>query len=139
MYCSTSCQQKAYNSYHRTECEMLPFLKLGGMHEEMVAVRLPLKAFLIGTKQGTELKNLMGNTQIHYMIMGKWKYSGEKLSSEDYASILNLPWNNPKDLSTNSVRAKLSALKSIFKALWRVNFFDNGEVTPPVSNNFRER
>lgn len=106
MYCSEGCRQDAYDSYHRTECKLSSMLSYG---EEVETLWLPLRIFLIGTKQGSELTNLMNDPNVYESLDGKRKCVDVPYSN-DYYSILNLLWQNYLDTSSGSTNPKHSFL-----------------------------
>lgn len=126
MYCSERCRKEAFDLYHRIECRILPWVRLmedsGG---ELDNILLCLRMFLIGTKQGSLLTELMRNSNVYDCLEGKLNCVDVSYR-DDYLSILNLPWrfDEVPPLSPKEKLNKLDIVSQLFRALRCVDFIE---------------
>ena len=120
MYCSEHCRKQAHNSYHRVECEMLS-----------IEYRIPstvrssiefteLRMLLIGSKQGTQLRNLMEKLTLRDILTEDTDPTN-KVFVNNYLSVLRICRTfNPllADWSVSCAARALALLK-------RTSFFTN--------------
>ena len=119
------CIRDRYNTYHHTECKILNSLT---DKDELGEVLFPLRMFLIGTKQGSELVKLMNDSKVLAMLKGEWNCNEMPYQSNDYFAILNLPWKTGNERSCKtplSESRKFISLMLIFDALQDIGFFHN--------------
>ena len=95
-----------------------------------------LRIFLVGTKQGTELTNLMNYPRVYESLEGKRNCVGVPYSNE-YLSIMNLYWkidcNQSFSLLMNNERIS-SLIGKIIQLLSRLlDFFGKGEDSKVIS------
>lgn len=123
MYCSERCRREAYDSYHRVECIVVPLFSVS---EQQEVILLALRTFFIGTKQGSELTNLMNDPNVYDCLEGMWEDANVP-QLENYLSVLNLIWrvNDNEFPSPVSMFAAYTIAGILFGALKHVNFFKN--------------
>ncbi|XKL65692.1 hypothetical protein PGB90_009112 [Kerria lacca] len=89
MYCTERCYNEAIIQYHRVECRVFQFTETYKLH--IVGPKLlTLRLFLLATKDGTLLKNLMNDYVYGHINSNKDFNFGNVYIPEDYFNIHNL-------------------------------------------------
>ena len=126
MYCSVECREKAFNLYHEIECKMLPLW--GNVEKSCLQRRLLiLRAFLRGTKQGSELTSLMSNPEVYDAISGKLDSTNTHYSLQDYVTFLDPGFNYSDNVHNPFNYFAMKEALAIFAGLHHVSFFGNEE------------
>lgn len=125
MYCCEKCRTEASNSYHEIECGMILFYDRAGVNETEQAA---MRAFLTGTKKGTDLPNLMQILKPSDIFEEKSDTKDEPFVN-DYCSILKLL----RKFDDKVLLIKKNVFVAVEAIIWllRLNFFQNK--TLPVS------
>lgn len=122
MYCSKHCRQEAYSAYHRVECKMMPYIAT------IDEYRIALRIFLIGTKQGSELINLMNDPKVYNCLEGK-QNCVDVPYPDDYFSILNSFWKIDAEDQWQFMNVGL-----LFSPLRHIGFFEDKPCKRKVSS-----
>ena len=85
---------------------------------------LAFRMFIVGTKQGSELTNLMKNPNVYSNLEGKGNCVGVHYPA-DYLSILNLAWKID-DINDSFQYMNVAYM---FNALRRANYFGKVKVS----------
>ncbi|XP_066603111.1 SET and MYND domain-containing protein 4-like [Prorops nasuta] len=93
LYCSFTCRQKAYESYHEVEC------KLGIFQENLNAI---LRLFLMVTKQGLLLKEMIDLSEKKNQNPRRAGFVSDKFIGNTAQAVLSLQCN-PNNLFEDSV------------------------------------
>lgn len=86
MFCTTVCQESAYNRFHRIECEIIGHVRHFGIKDSSW---LAIRMLMVASNQGAEIETLMK----HPIFRHPMKKVTNILPSEDsdnYANIHNL-------------------------------------------------
>lgn len=125
LFCSEKCRQAAYDSYHRTECQM-GALYWDGSKLCTIFYCLALRTLLVGTEQGAKLGDLM-KTLTFEDIFGRTLDPVNKPFTNDYKALLRLP----KTFDEKLIKSRMIHAIEVVVVLRRVGFFEN------VRNTFR--
>ena len=129
MYCSRKCRSKAHSSYHETECKMISFFERPYTHKDE---QQALQIFLAGTKQGKDLRRLMGILSPNDVFEKRF-LSSDAVPENDYLTLMKLcPTYNDESL-TLMLNGILPYVVAIVITLQDISFFTQTEDPTPVS------